>query len=233
LWRVDDGGDDVRAFGRGGAVLLAGLLVVLALGGGLLLGRSTVDSVPRVNAAVDVGFARDMKVHHAQAVRMSEVLHRRSSDVGLRTLAFDILSTQQGQIGIMTGWLDLWQQTQTSTGPVMAWMGHSGPMPGMATGEQISALETLPVQQAEEQFLRLMIRHHEGAVPMAAYAAAHASSSDVARLARGMELGQAEEIELMQGMLGARGHAPEPMSAPGGHAEHAPTPGASGHSGHG
>ncbi len=65
----------------------------------------------RVTDAVSLGFVRDMSAHHAQAVRMSEIAHRRSDDPDLSYLAFDILSTQQGQIGIMTGWPDLWQQS--------------------------------------------------------------------------------------------------------------------------
>lgn len=211
------------------ARLLSGLLVVVALGAGLVLGRGTADAVPRVTDAVDIGFARDMKVHHAQAVRMSAVLHRRTADPELGFLALDILTTQQGQIGIMTGWLDLWGHTQTTTGPVMEWMGHEGPMPGMATSAQLAALERLPVAQMEEQYLRMMVRHHDGAVPMAAYAAEHATSAEVVRLARGMEQGQAAEIDLMQGLLAARGLAPETV----GHDEHAPSPAASSHSGHG
>lgn len=195
---------------RGGAVLLAGLLVVLALAAGLVLGRGTADAVPRVTDAVDVGFARDMKVHHAQAVRMSAVVHRRSTDAELSFLALDILTTQQGQIGIMSGWLDLWGHTQTSRAPVMAWMGHEGAMPGMASSAEVVALERLPVAQLDEQYLRMMVRHHRGAVPMAAYAADHASSRDVVRLARAMEQSQAAEIDLMQSLLAARGHAPEP-----------------------
>lgn len=170
-------------------MLLAGLLVVLALGAGLVLGRGTVDAVPRGSDVVDVGFARDMKVHPAQAVRMSAVLHRRSADPELTFLALDVLTTQQGQIGIMTGWLDLGGHTQTSTGPVMVWMGHEGPMPGLATNEERSALERLPVVQLEEQYLRTMIRHHAGAVPMAPCAAEHATSPDVVRLARAMSYG--------------------------------------------
>ena len=214
---------------RSGALLLAALGVVLALAAGLVLGRGTVDAVERVDSAVDIGFARDMKVHHAQAVRMSAVLHRRSPDPELNYLALDILTTQQGQIGIMTGWLDLWGHTQTTTAPAMRWMGHEGPMPGMATDEQIAQLERLPVPQLEEQYLRLMVRHHQGAVPMAAYAVEHARSPEVVRLARAMEQGQAAEIDLMQGMLAQRGVAPEA----GGHEGHAPSPAASGHSGHG
>lgn len=201
-------------------LLGAGLLVVLAMAGGLLLGRGMSDGVPRIDDPVDVGFAQDMKVHHAQAVEMASVAHRRSADPALRYLALDILTTQQGQIGIMSGWLDLWRHTQTSTRPVMAWMGeeHTGGMPGMATREQVAALEQLPVAQLEEQFLRLMIRHHAGAVPMASYAAENGTSEDLTRLARGMEQGQAAEIELMQSMLAERGLSPEPTrSAHAGH----------------
>ena len=192
--------------------LPAGLgIALVALLGGLLLGRgmATVDS-PDVTDEVSVGFLRDMKVHHAQAVRMSEILHRRSTDPQLSYLAFDILSTQQGQIGIMTGWLDLSREHQSASGPTMAWMGHSGPMPGMATDEQIEQLDTLPLPHAEEQFLRLMIEHHRGALDMAQYAADHADSDDVARLAQGMYDGQASEIDLMQDLLAARGAAAAP-----------------------
>ena len=201
-------------------LLLAGLLVVLALGGGLVLGRGMTDGYPWIDDPVDVGFAQDMKIHHAQAVEMSAIVHRRSTDPQLNYLALDILTTQQGQIGIMTGWLDLWGQTQSKVGPPMRWMDHEGAMPGMATADEIAALERLPVPKMEEQFLRLMIRHHQGAVPMAAYAAEHATSEDLARLARGMEQGQAAEIDLMQQMLAARGLAPQHGDAGSGHSGH-------------
>ena len=217
---------------RGGSALVAGLLVVLALAGGLLLGQGMGSAYERIDDPVDVGFAQDMKVHHAQAVQMSAIVHRRSPDPALNFLALDILTTQQGQIGIMTGWLDLWQHTQTSIAPVMAWMGdaHSGPMPGMATREQIAQLETLPVPQMEELYLRLMIRHHAGALPMAAYAAQHGESRDLVRLAQGMEAGQASEIELMQSLLAARGLRPEPTEGIA-HGDSGPAPAAS-HEGH-
>lgn len=193
--------------------LFAGLGVVLALVAGLLLGRGLDPGTPQVDA-VSIGFAQDMKTHHAQAVEMSAVLHRRTADPDLAFLALDILTTQQGQIGIMSGWLDLWGATQTTTGAPMSWMdGHEGGMPGMATREQIAALSSLPVAQLEEQYLRLMIEHHRGAVPMAAYAAEHADRPELAQLARGMERGQASEIALMQDLLERRGLEPQPEGA--------------------
>jgi uncharacterized protein (DUF305 family) len=189
------------------SVLVVGV-ALLALVGGLLLGRGMNSGPVEVSDAVSIGFLQDMKVHHAQAVEMSEIVHRRSSDPELNYLAFDILSTQQGQIGIMTGWLDLWGARQSATGPVMGWMGHDGPMPGMATAEQIVALESMPVAEMEREFLQLMLAHHRGALDMAKAAADHAESGDVAALAHNMYTGQSAEIALMERMLVERGAVP-------------------------
>lgn len=197
-------------------LLPAGLaLATVGLLGGLLLGRGmTDDGAERVTDEVSLGFVRDMSTHHAQAVRMSEIAHRRSTDPDVGYLAFDILSTQQGQIGIMSGWLDLWQQSSSRpSGQQMAWMGHTGPMPGMATEAEIADLDTSSVGQLEEQWLRLMIRHHRGAVPMADDAAARAESPEVALLAQKMSDAQQSEVDSMQAMLVQRGHDPEPESA--------------------
>ena len=128
-------------------------------------------------------------------------------------MAFDILSTQQGQIGIMSGWLELWGQSQTSVGQPMAWMDHERPMPGMATPQEVGELGTLPVAAMEERWLRLMVRHHRGAIPMADAAAADADSKQIARLAAQMSAGQQSEIDAMQALLRQRGLPPEPESA--------------------
>ena len=204
--------EPVRAGRTSWPLLGAGLAVVLALLAGLLLGRATAGPTARVDARVDVGFAQDMKVHHAQAVAMSAPVHERSQDPEVAALALDILTTQQAQIGMMGGWLEQWGQTQAASGPTMAWMGHSGPMPGMASQDELAALRTLPAGQLEEQYLRLMIRHHAGAVPMASYAATEGDDPSLVRLAGGMVSGQQAEIDLMQDLLVARGRAPEPVA---------------------
>jgi uncharacterized protein (DUF305 family) len=95
----------------------------------------------------------------------------------------------------------------------MAWMGHDGPMPGMATDEELAQLDVMPVEQLHEQWLRLMIRHHLGAVPMADAAAEQADSPEVAAFAAQMSAGQQSEIDLMQRLLTDRGLEPEPVDA--------------------
>jgi uncharacterized protein (DUF305 family) len=148
-----------------------------------------------------------MMRHHAQAVEMAMIVYARTDDPVLSYIAYDIATTQQAQIGIMTGWLDGWGLPTTSLEPAMAWMGHptKGPMPGMATKEEVDSLRDLPVDQMEAQFLRLMIGHHQGGVLMAA-AAEELSGSDQTRdLAAGIATAQQAEIDQFQQMLEERG----------------------------
>lgn len=207
--------EPARPFRRRWVALAVGFGVAGALLAGLVIGRSTGSTLATNDSPVDLGFARDMRVHHAQGVAMASTVYRRTDDSRIRFLAYDILTTQQGQIGLMGGWLELWQQPSTDGAPAMAWMDepHTGPMPGMAATDDVVALETLPVAAMNESFLRLMIRHHRGALPMADFAAQHAASAKLALLAQSMSLGQASEIEAMQNLLTGRGLATEPNDA--------------------
>ncbi len=189
--------------------LLVGLAALLV--GGLLgywLGRSGAPAA----GSVDVGFAQDMSVHHEQAVQMAALVYDRSDDPAIRSLAFDILTTQQGQMGIMSGWLDVWGRPWTSTGPRMEWMGMAveGLMPGMATAEQMAALRAADGEAADALFLQLMIPHHRGGVEMAQYAFDHAREEPVRLMARGMVEAQSLEIDYMNELLTAKGQAPLP-----------------------
>ncbi|MBA2524874.1 MAG: DUF305 domain-containing protein, partial [Pyrinomonadaceae bacterium] len=124
---------------------------------------------PPGEGSAEAGFARDMIVHHAQAVEMAEIVRDRTESEEIRTLATDIALTQQAQIGQMQGWLAVWGLPATGPGPAMAWMGHptEGRMPGMATPEEVNRLRTASPEQADAMFLRLVIAHHRAAVPMA------------------------------------------------------------------
>ena len=147
------------------AVLLALAFIVL---GAVALGMLLTPQPPAEDSP-EAGFAWDMSNHHSQAVEMAEIVRDRTQDPEIRILAADIALTQQGQIGEMQAWLDMWGLSQTSPEPAMSWMGHptGGRMPGMASPQEINALRNAPSQQADTQFLRLMIPHHQAAVMMA------------------------------------------------------------------
>ena len=163
-------------------------------------------SRPPGDSSAEAGFARDMMVHHAQAVQMAEIVRDKTQSDDIRLLASDIALTQQAQIGIMQGWLQAWGLSITGTEPAMAWMGHpmDGPMPGMATPEEINRLGELPPDRADVLFLRLMISHHEAAIPMAEAVLKRSDRPEVRALAQSLETSQRAEIETMKAMLEER-----------------------------
>ena len=159
------------------------------------------------DSSPEAGFARDMMVHHAQAVEMAEIVRDKTDSEEIRTLAADIALTQQAQIGQMQGWLQVWDLPPTGTEPAMSWMGepHEGRMPGMASPKEINGLQQAPPEEAEALFLQLMVPHHEAAVPMAQAVLEETDRKEVERLAGSIVASQQAEIELMRGLLQRRG----------------------------
>ncbi|MYX98061.1 DUF305 domain-containing protein [Streptomyces sp. SID486] len=168
--------------------------------------------------SADAGFARDMSVHHQQAVEMSYIVRDRTKNEEVRRLAYDIAQTQANQRGMMLGWLDLWGLPKVSADPPMTWMGMRGMpsagdgalMPGMATDTELDRLRSLSGKPAEILYLQLMTAHHQGGVHMAEGCAAKCTVDVEKRLAQGMVDAQRSEIELMAGMLKERGARPRP-----------------------
>ncbi|MFI6803991.1 DUF305 domain-containing protein [Streptomyces luteogriseus] len=168
--------------------------------------------------SADAGFARDMAVHHQQAVEMSYIVRDRTKDEEVRRLAYDIAQTQANQRGMMLGWLDLWGLPKVSSEPPMTWMDMGGMasgkdgalMPGMATNSEMKKLGELDGKQAEVFYLQLMTDHHKGGIHMAEGCVAKCRVGVEKRLAQGMVDAQQSEISLMADMLKERGAAARP-----------------------
>ena len=158
---------------------------------------------PPGDTSLAAGFARDMMVHHDQAVTMAMLIRDRTDDPVLRSMATDMVLTQQNQIGQMFGWLNVWGLPATGSQPAMTWMGHptTGLMPGMATPQQIADLATATGTEADIAFLNLMIPHHQAAIPMAQAALDESDVPAVRDLARQILAAQEIEIANMQTML--------------------------------
>ncbi|MER7799242.1 DUF305 domain-containing protein [Streptomyces parvulus] len=196
--------------GAAAAVLVSAGAITYAVAG-----DDGADRVPSADSA-DAGFARDMSVHHQQAVEMSYVVRDRTDDEEVRRLAYDIAQTQANQRGMMIGWLDLWGLPKVSSDPPMSWMGMGGApsagegslMPGMATDAEMERLGTLNGKRAEVYYLQLMTEHHKGGVHMAKGCVEKCSVGVERRLAGGMVESQESEIRLMADLLAERGAKP-------------------------
>ncbi|MEV6111707.1 DUF305 domain-containing protein [Streptomyces sp. NPDC052109] len=166
--------------------------------------------------SADAGFARDMAVHHQQAVEMSYIVRDRTKNAEVRRLAYDIAQTQANQRGMLLGWLDLWGLPKVSAKPPMTWMGmgdmpergDGSLMPGMATNTELKKLQTLNGKQAEILYLQLMTDHHKGGIHMAEGCVAKCTVGVEKRLAQGMVDAQQSELQVMSQMLKERGAKP-------------------------
>jgi uncharacterized protein (DUF305 family) len=213
-------------------IFVAALVAVLLVGaaGGMLINtaRSPEDASPSAES-IDVGFAQDMRVHHLQAVTMAGIERDNTSDPVLRGFAFDVESTQLAQSSEMAGWLTVWGRPQLpdAGAPHMEWMSEGGThthsngeggrttgavarMPGMATSDELNKLRKLTGKELDVFFLQLMLRHHEGGLEMAEYAAERAAKGYVKNLADKIVQSQANEADLMKTYLAERGAQPLP-----------------------
>ncbi|MFC8681208.1 DUF305 domain-containing protein [Microbacterium ureisolvens] len=194
-------------------VLIAGL--AFAVGRFSTFGSQSVAASPGTSSP-EAGFSRDMQVHHAQAIEMAMEIYRKTDDDELRVIAYDIATGQAGQRGEMFDWLVRWGLPQ-SGGPMMQWMdeseaghAHGGtsaePMTddeahaamGMASADEIAALQAATGQEADCQFLALMIRHHEGAIPMAEALLELGTDARALEVAEAIKNGQTAEIDAMR-----------------------------------
>ena len=200
-------------------ILAAALLLSVTLQGSETAANES--AVGPSDSSAEAGFARDMQVHHAQAVEMALIVRDRTDDPIIRAIAYDIATAQQQQMGQMYAWLELWGLSQTSRRSPMAWMSAGmdetasqedaavsdmmlmpdGRMPGMATASNLARLRSLKGRAAEKLFLSLMIRHHEAGVVMAKSVLDLGQEPVVSAFADNVVTSQSSEIAQMKQLL--------------------------------
>jgi len=106
--------------------------------------------------AGDADYARMMVAHHAQAVQMSkDLLARPGVPDRIADIARFIVADQEREIGRLTDWLTAWHLDTAGAHE------HGMLAPAELTGlRQASSAEAVPL------YLRLMIKHHQGAIDM-------------------------------------------------------------------
>ena len=105
-------------------------------------------------------FAQMMIPHHQQAVDMSALALKKSTNPAVLDLANRIKDAQSAEIIQMQNWLG----SEASNSMMSDHSGHS--MGGMLTEEEFSKLENSSGVTFDTLFLEGMIVHHEGAIDM-------------------------------------------------------------------
>jgi uncharacterized protein (DUF305 family) len=193
------------------------LVAVALIAAAFAIGRFTTFAAAPALPTTDspeAGFARDMQVHHGQAIEMAMDIYRTTVNDGVRVLAYDIATTQSAQKGEFYDWLVKWNLPQRG-GPLMSWMDASDSahqhgaasasasdddlmaQMGMASAADLAQLRAESGAAADCTFLRLMIRHHEGALPMAQALLDLGHEPRALQVAASIRATQSAEIELM------------------------------------
>ncbi|MFE0191499.1 DUF305 domain-containing protein [Streptomyces sp. NPDC058989] len=155
--------------------------------------------------AADVTFAKGMIPHHRQAVQMAELVASRTRSAEVEKLAGEIKKAQDPEIKKLSGWLTSWGEQVPEEHDGGEHAGHSmGSMSGMMAPEEMDALEKSSGKAFDTAFLKMMIKHHEGAVEMAKSERADGGYPPAKDMAGDIISSQSAEITRMNKLLGKR-----------------------------
>lgn len=180
---------------------------------------------------VAMGFARDMSIHHNQAVNMA-LLGAVKGSPEIQSMALKIIRGQSLEMGMMQAWsMPSARGSGPNNAPMMGWMAdryarmrvhipeydkfilacQSNPhqMPGMASLQELQQLQQLAGREFNSQWLQLMIRHHEAATIMIQFASEHAETAQIRTLATSMLRDQVQESAYLISLVRRDGFMPK------------------------
>jgi uncharacterized protein (DUF305 family) len=178
------------------AALVLAVVFMLAGNSGTSMGHSghgsgmTNEDASSEYSADELMFAQMMIPHHEQAVTMSELAFKNTTNSDVIALATAIRDAQGPEIEQMQGWLGGKSESHM----------HDMEMGGMLTEEELNALASLKDAAFDQMFLMSMIAHHEGALDMASMIK-ESTKTEVKTLYENIVTSQSAEIETMKALL--------------------------------
>ena len=140
----------------------------------------------------EIMFAQMMIPHHEQAVSMSETALKKSKNQEILKLSKQIKNLQGKEISQLTYWLKATDSSMT--------MDHDMKMSGMLTAKELASLKRLTGSDFDRTFLRLMIKHHQGAIEMLGLIS-DSSNAEALALSKAIKSAQSKEITSMKLLL--------------------------------
>jgi len=170
---------------------------------GRVLSPNEAGTMPRpAITEADVTFMQGMIGHHAQAIEMTALLRTRTRSESMRRLAERIEVSQADEIRMMQQWLR--DHGQSLPDPHAHHAAGATLMPGMLTQDEMAELAAATGPDFDRHFLRLMIKHHQGALAMVKQLRSSAGAgqeSEINRFASDVDADQRMEIDRMAAML--------------------------------
>lgn len=173
-------------------------------------GTSSATAGPAAEQAVfgdaDITFARDMVVHHEQAVEIAELAATRTDDVQVTGIAAGVASSRRPEIDQLTGLLRAWGVDPTpnpskgGTGD-MGGVDHRGHDDTTFDDADLDALGMLSGRDFDRQWLGTMISQHRDAIGVAEVQRTEGRNSDARALAERVVVAHQAGIDDMEALL--------------------------------
>jgi uncharacterized protein (DUF305 family) len=157
------------------------------------MGHSSSPSSNSNYTGADIMFLQMMIPHHQQAIDISNLAMKVSSDSELLELAKIIARDQAAEIKQMKGWLKDAGASED--------MGHSmDGMGGMLNDDELAALSAATGKEFDTLWLKGMTEHHDGAIHMTQMIE-DAQNADIKAFGTKVIKDQSEQIAQMKKML--------------------------------
>jgi uncharacterized protein (DUF305 family) len=147
----------------------------------------------------DLDFVQGMMPHHQGAIDMAKVVLQFGKDPEIKKLAQAVVKAQEGEIDFMKDWL---ARADQAAFPVVP---DSAKANGLAMSEMMKNMAPDYSGDADVDFVKGMIPHHQGAIDMAKVAQQYAKDPTLLQLAGDIVAAQEGEITLMKDWLKKNG----------------------------
>lgn len=143
----------------------------------------------------DLDFMQNMIPHHQGAIDMSKAVLQYGKDAEVKSLAENVIKAQESEIAMLKAWLEKTDQNTLAVTPD-SMKGNEQAMATMAKNTMVPY-----AGDADVDYVKNMIPHHQGAIDMAKVALQFAKDPEVLNLAQDVVTAQESEIVFMTGWL--------------------------------